>query len=336
MKKFIAKSIIMMMVAFVSIEANAQSVNTTVSTSDFAACKAYLAEHPLDTIKNKLAEPEFLVAESDGEIAGQRIQKGDTLSVLGYTVFLKDGKVVRQRNYGKTITMPGETQHTINTEMVEALDKKAVETRFEYGITDGRRRDVRGYQLSHAIDSPDGKVIKRAADKDGWGVQAEGTYQLASGLYAFGARGGLSYTAPWWQIDLMGGVTRTVYSDNAEHAGQKYNAFNSEVGLWLQPFKFGKYDQVRIWFGGGAGFEHYKTDSQETEAGFMQSEGNYIYPHAGVEGEYRPFATGNSIYVKTQWRQKKLIIQNADREVSNCFEISIGFRFGVGRNRINH
>lgn len=335
MKTRILKSIIMM-VAFSYQVANAQSVNTTVSTDDFGACKAYLAEHPLDTIKNKLAEPVLMVVSEDGEIAGQRIQKGDTLSVLGYAVFLKDGKVVRQRNYGKTITMPGETQHTINTEMVADLDRKAVETRFEYDITDGRRRDVRGYQLSHAIDSPDGKVIKKAADKDGWGVQAEGSYQLASGLYAFGARGGLSYTAPWWMVDLMAGVTRTVYSDNAVHEGEKYNAFNSEVGLWLQPFKVGKYDQIRIWPGGGIGWEHYKTDSRETEAGFMQSEGNYIYPHAGLQVEYRFFGTGNSLYGKAQWRQKKLIIQNADREVSNCFELSLGFRFGVGRNRISH
>jgi hypothetical protein len=336
MKKAIVKSIIFMMVAFSYQVANAQSVVTNISTNDFQSCKAYLAEHPLDTIKNKLAEPVLMVVSEDGEIAGQRIQKGDTLSVLGYAVFLSDGKVVRQRNYGKTITLKGNEQHTINTEMVEALDRKAVETRFEYNITDGRRRDVRGYQLSHAIDSPDGKVIKKAADKDGWGAQAEATYQLASGLNAFGAKGGLSYTAPWWQVDVMAGVTRTSYSANAERAGKKYNAFNSEVGLWFQPVRVDKYNQVRFWIGGGGGWEHYLTDSRETEAGFMQSEGNYIYPHVGVKLEYRFFATGNSLYFKAQWRQKKWVIQNDGNDKANALEITVGGTLGFLRDIISH
>ena len=338
MKNFFEKAIIIMMVAFSYQVANAQSVVTNISTNDFQSCKAYLAEHPLDTIKNKLAEPEFMVAESDGEIAGQRIQKGDTLVLEGYSVFVIDGKVAKRKDYRKVVRVEGETLSVVDFEPTDALDRKAVETRFEYDITDGHRRDVRGYQLSTAVNSPDGKVIAKAADKDGWAVQAEASYQLADHCTAFSGRAGLSYTGKWWMVDLMGGATRTFFSENAteDNAMTKYWAFGSEAGLWVQPFKLDWADCNRLYFGGGVGWEWYQTDSRETEAGFLQSEGNYIYPHAGVQFEHRFFATGNSLYVKAQWRQKKLVIQNEDMEVSNAVNISLGYRFGFLRNKISH
>jgi hypothetical protein len=358
MKKAIVKSIIFMMVAICAQSAVAQSVvnaysvldSVTVaeiikakpSASAVQACRQYLMNHPQDTIRAlfKEADVTSFLAGTEGAIQSYKIVAGDTLRWLGYDIYAKgSGKDLlaqRGKHYGHTVTLQGETQHTINAQMVEALDKKAVETRFEYNITDGRRRDVKGYQLSHAIDSPDGKVIKKAADKDGWGVQAEGTYQLASGLNAFGAKGGLSYTAPWWMVDLMAGVTRTSYSANAERAGKKYNAFNSEAGLWFQPARVDKYDQVRIWIGGGVGWEHYLTDSKETESGFMQSEGNYIYPHVGVKLEYRFFATGNSLYFKAQWRQKKWVIQNDGNDKANALEITVGGTLGFLRDIISH
>jgi len=358
MKKMLKKSIIMMMVAICAQSAVAQSVvnanaildsltaseilKAQPSAAAVQTCRNYLVSHPQDTIRALFAEADVtsFVAGTNGIMQGYKVVAGDTLHWLGYDVYAKgsgkDLMAQRGKHYGKTITLKGNEQHTINTQMVADLDRKAVETRFGYGLTDGHRRDVRGYQLSHAIDSPDGKVIKKAADKDGWGAQAEATYQLASGLNAFGAKGGLSYTAPWWQIDVMAGVTRTSYSANAERAGKKYNAFNSEVGLWFQPVRVDKYNQVRFWIGGGGGWEHYLTDSRETEAGFMQSEGNYIYPHVGVKLEYRFFATGNSLYFKAQLRQKKWVIQNDGNDKANALEITVGYNYGVGRNRINH
>ena len=263
------------------------------------------------------------------------VTNGDTV-LVEQKVFLKDGKVIRENK--KVKVEEAAAVKVVDFEEAAALDRKAVETRFEYNVTDGHRRDVRGYQLSTAIDSPDGKAIKKAADKDGWAVQAEASYQLAEHCNAFSGRAGLSYTGKWWMVDLMGGATRTFFSENAteENALTKYWAYGTEAGLWLQPFKFDWADCNRLYFGGGVGWEWYQTDSRETEVGFLQSEGNYIYPHAGVQFEHRFFATGNSLYVKAQWRQKKLVIQNDDREVSNCFELSVGFRFGFMRNRVSH
>jgi hypothetical protein len=300
-----------------------------------------LVEHPQDTIRVLFDEPQPMTASTSGVIQGKHVANGDTLFLAGYDIVAMEVagqvKAARSPRYVQTVILSSGTIDVVDYETADKLDQKAVETRFEYDITDGHRRDVKGYQLKNRINSPDGKAIKRAADKDGWGIQLEGSYQLASGMNAFTGRGGLSYTGTFWKVDVLGGATRTIYSENADHAGDKYWAFGSEAGLWLQPFKFDQYDCNRFYFGGGAGFEWYSTDSRQADGySYLQSEGNYIYPHLGVEFEHRFFSTGNSLYLKAQWRQKKLIIQNDDRKVENCFEFTIGFNWGLMRNKNSH
>lgn len=349
MKNVFFKAIIIMMVALVSQAAGAQIVSDAYkaellkqqpSPEAVEMCRQYLLVNPTAIIEVRFDEPQYFAAAEAGVMDGKQINAGDTLALIGYNVYaVKDAagniKAARQPVFTQKVLLTSAPVRVANYDQVVALDRKAVETMFEYDITSGHRRDVRGYQMSTSMDSPDGKAIKKAADKDGWAVQVEGAYQYADQCCAFTGLAGLSYTGKWWQVSLMGGATRTFYSDNAIHDG-KYWAYGTEATLWLQPFKFDKFDQHRLYLGGGTGWEWYRTDSKETERGFLQSEGNYIYPVLGVQYEYRMFATGNSFYAKLQWRQKKLIVQNADREVSNALEVSVGFRLGFMRNRISH
>lgn len=218
-------------------------------------------------------------------------------------------------------------------------DSICVETQFAEKTSEGRHRDILYYQGEGNLS--DGKAVARAANKNGGSLVAEASYQFADGCNAFSGKVGVSYTGPWWLVDLVGGPSRTVYSSNARSAGENYTALAIESGAYVQPIKFGVYDTDRLFIGGGYGFESYKTDSRETvfddgSKRNMRSWGNYGYLHAGVLYEHRFFATGHSLYVRAEWREKSLIIQNTSTETKSAFELTVGFKLGIGRKVVNN
>lgn len=122
--------------------------------------------------------------------------------------------------------------------------------------------------------------------------------------------------------------------------GQKYWNYRTEATLGLQPFKFDRWNQNRLFLVGGIGFEFYKTDSKEiiTDDGeklSFRSWGNSLYPTAGIRFEHRFFATGNTLFVNAQWRGLTSVIQNSDSESYNAFVVTVGFNFGVARDKVH-
>lgn len=345
MKKKIFLAILAMAV-FAAPAANAQSVVTNISTSDFKACKEYLDVHPTDTIRSM----ETVVATENKVIEGGNIVAGDTLVCTTSVFKNSDGKIAQHKAYVKKVVVIGEPRVATDFEKAAVVDQKAEESQFTYNLTKNRkenRKDVVGYKSDDVREIYDdvrgnaGVVVKKAADKDGWSVEGQASYQFAEDCNTLGGSLGLAYTGSWWQVYVNGGITRTLYTENANHAGQDYWAYKAESGLLVQPFKFDRFDQNRLFIGGGCGWEHYLTDSQtwtgeNGEVYDMSSEGNYMYLHGDIKFEHRFFATGNSIYAKLQIRQKKFIYQNADLKSKLAFEFAVGMNLGFFRNRINN
>lgn len=334
-------------VAFFAVfTASAQNIVTNISTSDFSACKKYLDVHPTDTIRSV----ETIEAPENKVIEGGNIVAGDTV-VCTTSVFKRsDGKIAQHKAYVKKVVEVGEPRIATDFAKAAVIDRKAEESQFTYNLTKNRkenRKDVIGYKSDDVreIYNNDrgnaGVVVKKAADKDGWSVEAQVSYQVAEGCNTVGGSAGVAYTGSWWQVYVNGGVTRSMYTENADHAGQDYWAYKAESGLLVQPFKFDRYDQNRLFIGGGCGWEHYVTDSREWtgengELYDLSSEGNYLYLHGDLKFEHRFFATGNSVYAKLQLRQKKFIYQNADTKCKLALEFAVGMNLGFFRNRINN
>ncbi|MBP3687419.1 MAG: hypothetical protein J6J35_03535 [Alphaproteobacteria bacterium] len=338
-------------VAFFAVfTASAQNVKNAaevgVDIKSFPACREYLAAHPTDTLRAE----DVVVATENKVVNGSNIVAGDTL-LCTISVFKNaEGKVAQHKAFSKKVVVMGEPRQATNFETAAVIDRKAEESQFTYNLTKNRkanRKDVIGYKSDDVreIYNNDrgnaGVVVAKAADKDGWSVEAQASYQVAEGCNTVGGSAGVAYTGSWWQVYVNGGITRSMYTENADHAGQDYWAYKAESGLLVQPFKFDRYDQNRLFIGGGCGWEHYVTDSREWtgengELYDLSSEGNYLYLHGDLKFEHRFFATGNSIYAKLQLRQKKFIYQNADTKCKLALEFAVGMNLGFFRNRINN
>ena len=345
MKKF--KFIAAIVAAFFAVlTASAQNVVSNISTSDFGACKTYLTAHPTDTIRST----ETVVASADKVINGGKIAAGDTLLCTVSVFKNADGKIAQHKSYFKKEHKKGETRYATDMEKAAAIDRKAEDSQFTHNLTEGRkanRKDIKGYksddvrEMYNSVRGNAGVVVEKSADKDGWSVEGQASYQVAEDCNSVGGSLGLAYTGSWWQVYVNGGITRTLYTENANHAGQDYWVYKAESGLLVQPFKFDRYDQNRLFIGGGCGWEHYKTDSQEWtgddgQVYDMSSAGNYMYLHGDIKFEHRFFATGNSLYAKCQVRQKKFIYQNADTKSKLALEFAVGMNLGIFRHRINN
>ena len=334
-------------VAFLTVTVKAQSVVSNVSTSDFKACKEYLTTHPTDTIRSEKNLVVSAELADKAKKAGQSFNLGDTVSCVVKVFKTADGKIARNVSYKKTIVEVASPCKGLDFELASQIDRKAEETQFTYNLSADRRKDVIGYKSDDVreaykdVRGNAGVVVEKAADKDGWSVEAQASYQVAEDCNAFGGSLGLAYTGSWWQVYVNGGVTRTLYTENANRAGENYWAYKAESGLLLQPFKFDRFDQNRLFIGGGCGWEHYNTDSQvwtgdDGQIYDLSSRGNYMYLHGDIKFEHRFFATGNSLYAKLQVREKKFIYQNADAKSKLAFEFAVGMNLGIFRHRINN
>jgi hypothetical protein len=233
----------------------------------------------------------------------------------------------------------------MNPTTAAALEETSVDTRFTEAVVGRDSKRDTYYAICDSVkgvseDDPDaGKVVLRSADKYGWGVNFYAGYQLAENVNSPVVGAGLEYNRSWWAVGLQGEVGKSKYTHNAVNAGKDYWSFRAESWAAVQPFKFDAYNQNRLFFFGGIGFESYETDSKETtdDAGnkvSFRSWGNYMYPTAGVRFEHRFFSTGNSLYLTAQWRRLSGIIQNSSSERYNALMLSVGFNFGVFRNKV--
>jgi hypothetical protein len=314
-----------------SVNANAQKT-IVGNVNDFAACKSYLDANPADTITNDRKEKVWV--ENPAKFAALGVQAGDTI-LRDTIVYVLAGRVVRQPHYIKTVVIYGEQLNVLDAEAADKTDRAAARTQTAYKLAAGKKQDVLYYQSNMAALT-DGKVVKRACDKYGWGVGAEGGYRSGTGLSAFTFAAGPTLSWNWGRADLMFRYARSVYSFNAQHADENYDTYGGRLGGYLKILSFDDYKTMNLYLGGGVGFDFFKTDSKERETkSLLQSNGSEAYGFANVMLTKRFFATGNELYVKAGWEQNPLIIQNGSTQHIDCWTITLGGSLGLLRHLVS-
>ncbi len=314
----------MVMVSFAAIAVNAQRLVTGINTRDAKACMSYLVKNSKDTIASV-----------------SKVIEGQDTVVVRRSVYLSGEKLIARQDT-LIYTPVVKTIQVVNKEKAENLYEASVNTRFAEKAYEDAARDTY-YAVADSVagvsegDINAGKVVLRSANKYGWGVNLYGGWQFAENVNSPVIGAGLEYSRSWWAGILNAEAGYSKYTSNAVNAGDKYWSFRSEALAALQPFRFDRYNQNRLFLFGGIGFEWYSTESKPytDEVGneyMFKSWGNFLYPTAGIRFEHRFFSTGNSLFVSAQWRQLSGVIQNASTERYNALMLSVGFNFGFFRN----
>jgi len=320
--KFIA------LVAMFAFGTNAGAQKTVGNVQDFAACKAYLAQHPQDTIESEFSEK--VVMDDPGKFAKMGVYVGDTL-LRDTIVFVREGKIVRQPRYTKLATREV-TRLVYDGEVLAKIDRAAAQTQVAEKLAEGKKRDLYYYQSSVASDT-DGKVVKKAADKFGWGIPVEVGYRNGKDIAGITAAIGGSYSFSWGRVELLARFARSRLNDNSENPGEHYNAFGTRLGAHFKVLSLDRFQTWNIYLGGGLGLDWYKTQSKETvEYGLLQSKGSDPYGFAELTVTKRFFATGWEVYAKAGWEQAPSIFQNADTKYTNCVKITLGVNLPLLRH----
>jgi len=326
MKKNLKSLIFVMMAAF-GVTANAQK--TVVGpTNDFEACRFYLTENPADTIVSETVE--IFAIEDPGKYAEQGVVSGDTL-YRDTLVYVLNARIVRQPRYTK-IVKNKVTRLVYNGELVAKIDRVAAKTQTAEKLAEGKRRDLYYYQSSVSADT-DGKVVKKGADKFGWGIPVEIGYRNGTDIAGVTAAIGGSYSFSWGRVELLARFARSRLNDNADNPGEHYNAFGTRLGGHFKVLSLDKYQTWNVYLGLGMGLDWYKTQSKETvEYGLLQSKGSDPYGFAELTVTKRFFTTGWEVYGKLGWEQAPSIFQNAETKYTNCVKLTIGVTLPVLRH----
>jgi len=321
------KSLIFVMMATVSLTANAQN-SIVGNVQDFASCKAYLDKNPRDTIESEFSEK--VVMDDPGKFEKMGVAVGDTL-LRDTIVFVREGKIVRQPRYTKLATREV-TRLVYDGEVVSKVDHVAAETQTAEKLAEGKKRDIYYYQSSIASDT-DGKVVKKGADKFGWGIPVEIGYRNGKDIAGITAAIGGSYSFSWGRADLLFRFARSRFTENADRAGDHYNTYGARLGGHFKVLSFDKYQTWNAYIGGGVGWDWFQTDSKETvEYGLLQSKGSDPYGFAELTVSKRFFATGWEVYGKIGWEQAPSIYQNNDTKYTNCVKLTVGVNLPLLRH----
>lgn len=326
--KQISKIIIalVVMVAF-GITANAQKC-VVGDVQNFEACKFYLSENPSDTIVSENVE--VIVIDDPGKFTAMGVVAGDTL-YRDTVVCMNSGRVVRFPRYTKLATREV-TRLVYDGEVVSKVDHVAAETQTAEKLAEGKKRDIYYYQSSIASDT-DGKVVKKAADKFGWGIPVEVGYRNGKDIAGVTAAIGGSYSFSWGRADLLFRFARSRFTENAEHSGDHYNTYGARLGGHFKVLSFDRFQTWNAYIGGGVGWDWFQTDSKETvEYGLLQSKGSDPYGFAELTVSKRFFATGWEVYGKIGWEQAPSIYQNNDTQYTNCVKITLGVNLPLLRH----
>ena len=321
------KAMMVMAFAFVTLNSvNAQSLKDGKNMSE-AQIAQFLTTNPKDTVK-------VFVSETFAN---------DTLCVTTRLYYKDREKFVTRLHKDKSVQ---------NSEMMSALVKASVDTRFEEALYDSRRRDVYYYHAEGlpgvmGADRHAGKIVAKAANKYGWSFQFFAGGQFAEHIIAPLGGVGVRFTQPIWMVGLTAELGQSKTSDMAQAPTEKYLTSRTEVALGFQPFRFDKFNQHRLFFGAKLGWEWYKTDTPaDKEGNYFRSEGNYLYPSVFLRYEYRMFATGNSWFAELSCSRKQYVVQeewsdgvmikSGETRPMVSVELKVGFDLGFGRDKVKN
>lgn len=276
MKKNFVKVTLTMVAAFVfGMNSNAQEVVNNISTSDFGACKEYLADHPTDTIRSSSS----MVAEKEMKLCGTKVAAGDTLSVVINVYKTSDGKIARHTSYNKTVLSSAPALTMASRPKVEVTSVVKDKPNSRVGAVTAKKDTVwfdrmSSAEVSHADKIAVNRGEKTAIDPEYRDMEGKLRHRVYLSFLGGGTllnngdihpmfSGILGYETCHFLFELNGVFSQANYTPVAEVEG-RYNTFAAYL---TAGWKFWQSPLYRSYLAVGAsgGFAYQKTDVKDAE-----------------------------------------------------------------------
>ncbi len=326
MRRIVSGAILMVVLAFVAVSANAQEIEIggmkiRTTEHDDASIKEHLTENPTDTLR-VLTRTEVLEGSTRYFVKKYFVGEDGRFKVANDTVTVSEVYLDEERLYQ------------------EQLDTRVVENLFDDRKRDTYYAHIKGLKGVSDEDADAGKIVLKAADKYGWDLNIYAGCQVSSDLVSPIGGIGVRFSQPYWTVGLSAEYGWSKFTEYSANPGKRYNTYRTELILGVRPFKLDAFDQHRLFAFAGLGFEYYGTNSVPVIEGnyetFITSWGNYLYPTVGIRYEYRMFATGNSVSFDVGWRYHRGIVLNESPITSSSLYVRASFNFGLYKNRIKN
>jgi hypothetical protein len=315
MKKIIS---FVVMAICLAMSASAQVVNV----ENFAECKAYLNNHPTDTVFGKDSKgTDFAVYRTaDGKIHRDAVKV--VTVVKTDTVFIGPSPEVLASVNDKAVN--------------NLLNEKVVDKDGDRDAFLGFSPDLYRYQIEHGMPEEDAGKIHQgpAANKFGGAIEAfagagyENSFKPFAGL-------GLVYTRRLWEVALRVGMSSRNHTPNSENEGS-YMTFMSSF-MAGPGISFGHYATEKISILGGVNFESYKTDSKiNAEGSRFKSWGSSLQGAVELKYRHRFFRTGNAMSFSLGYVFRGNVVQNSEDISANYAYMTMAFELGIARQKANY
>jgi hypothetical protein len=269
---------------------------------------------------------------SEDEIISN-LKKGQEVRVLkssqGDSIFLVDRCYVEGGRY-----LAKEEKITVERRKVlpSTWENQVRDTQTVEKLYADRRRHT------YFAEAEDGsRVVLKSVNAYGWGISLFGGYEYFKSINApvFGA--GVEFTQPHWMLSAYGEGGWAKYSDAAVNAGQKYMNYRTSIEGGIQPFKFDKFDQHRLYIVAGVKFKWNKTDTKEVEGeSWISSWGSHISPVLGLKYSFIPFCSGNAMSIQLTAEQDRWFFTNKGDKVEWGINFKATYTFGTGRDKVKN
>ncbi len=272
---------------------------------------------------HQMSEDEIIYhLQIEDEVRILKSSQGDSIFIVDRYYVGNEGLSVKEERFTveRRKVLPSTWENQVrNTQVVEKL-------------YDDRRRHT------YFAEAPDGsRVVLKSVNTYGWGINVFGGYEYFESISApvFGA--GVEFTQPHWMLSAYGEGGWAKYSDAAVNAGQKYMNYRTSIEGGIQPFKFDKIDQHRLYIVAGLKFKWNKTDTKEVEGeSWITSWGSHISPVLGLKYSFIPFCNGDALSVQVTGEQIRWFFTNKADKVNWGVNFKFTYTFGTGRDKIKN
>jgi len=190
-----------------------------------------------------------------------------------------------------------------------------------------------------AYQTDEGEILK-SADACGWGVEIFAGYNLSETINSPVA--GLSgrYDGKKVSYRLSVSAMTREYNDEAIEAGKRYFAYAAEGAFHVNLFNKGYHTNVLSLYatvGYIYGKHHYAVADIEVEDGTIERSvrhnGSGLTYGGGIEYRRQFFATGNALAIRIGCQRLPDTWNNNTKD-KVMYGATLGFNFGLGRNRV--
>jgi hypothetical protein len=203
-----------------------------------------------------------------------------------------------------------------------------------------RLKSIPWVQAYQVLDGPYAGKLLKAADATGWGIElfAGGGFADGYATPELGLAG--RYDGKRWSYRLAVSAITREYNEEAVDAGYRYYSYASTASLAFRLYT-GKYHVNNLSFFTEAGYlygkHHYKVGENEAQEGtvltYVNQNGSGMTYGAGFEYKLNPFASGNSVVIRSAYKTiPNTFINNT--KIKGLFYLTVGYEFGVCRHKV--